>query len=150
MTTMTSLDDRLRRLEDLELIRTLLHTYRERLDRNDLTGLAALFTPDAEWRGGSMRAAGGPPGILAMLRERFTEGVPDDDWHVIANPLIELDGDTAHVRSTYLVVNRGLDGVPLLRLLGEYDDDVVRLPDGSWLFARRHARIEMPPIGLVS
>lgn len=148
MTAQLSVLDRLRRLEDLEAIRDLFQTYRRCLDRRDLVGYSELFTEDGEWRGGSMRAEGGPPAILAMLRTHFGEGTPDADWHVVANPVVEVSGDRARASSTYLVVTRSPTGTPELRLLGQYDDELVRHPDGYWLFARREARVEMPPVGL--
>lgn len=147
-TSIMSLEERLRRLEDLEAIRSLFQTYRNHLDGRDLVGLSQLFAPDAEWHGGSMRATGGPAAILAMLEDRFGPEGQAQDCHIVANPVIEVTGDRARTTCTYLLIQPTPDGLPQLRMLGEYVDELVR--DGSrWLFARRVARVDIPAIGLV-
>jgi ketosteroid isomerase-like protein len=138
-------EERIRRLEDLEAIRELFHTYADLLDRRDLAGYSRLFTDDAEWHGGRMRARGGPPAILAMLRERYHQDEPADDRHLVANPVIRIEGDRARATSRYAVIGRGLDGRPELRLIGEYVDDLRRGEDGRWRFAYRQARVDLAP-----
>jgi ketosteroid isomerase-like protein len=149
MGTAVTIEERIRRLEDLEAIRDLFHAYRKLLDRRDLIGYSQLFTDDAEWHGGSMRASGGPPAILAMLRERYLPDEPADDRHLVVNPVIEVDGDHAHATSTYVVVGRAADGEPELRMVGEYVDELRRCENGHWRFARRQARVDIPPTGLL-
>jgi hypothetical protein len=51
--------------------------------------------------------------------------------HVVSNPLVDVAGDSAHVRA-YLVVYAGGS----IAILGAYEDEVVRTPDG-WRFAKR-------------
>lgn len=144
-----TLEERIRHLEDVEAIRDLFQDYRRLLDSRDLVGYSQLFTDDAEWHGGTMRATGGPAGILAMLQGRYTQGEPADDRHLVVNPVIEVDGDRAHATSTYVVVGRSGDGPPELRLVGEYVDELRRGEDGRWRFAHRQARVDIPPRGLL-
>lgn len=149
MGTAVTIEERVRHLEDLEAIRDLFQAYRTRLDSRDLVGYSQLFTDDAEWHGGTMRATGGPAGILAMLQGRYTQGEPADDRHLVVNPVIDIDGDQARATSTYVVVGRTVEGSPELRMVGEYVDDLRRGEDGRWRFARRQARVDIPPRGLL-
>lgn len=145
----TTLEQRLAHLEDLEAIRRLLYTYHARLDNRDFDGYAQLFTADGEWHGatGEVRASGGPGPIAAMLRSLYGEDAPRDSWHVCTNPVIDLDGDEARVRSTYVVLNRPAEGAATLRRIGEYVDHVVRDQDGRWRFRqRRSLSLAQPPV----
>jgi hypothetical protein len=66
---------------------------------------------------------------------------PGDDFHVVINPLIELDADDpdrARAEVTWLYVVKGDDGLPSPAKLGHYDDQLVR-EDGRWRFLRREA-----------
>jgi hypothetical protein len=66
---------------------------------------------------------------------------PGEDFHVVLNPLIDLDPadpDRARADVTWLYVVKGDDGGPALAKLGHYEDELVR-EDGQWRFARRVA-----------
>lgn len=80
-----------------------------------------------------------------MLRGRFTDGAPNGECNVVTNPVIELDGDRAHATSFGLVLRPGPDGVPAIRIIGYYVDDLVRAADGRWLFAIRRDYLNLPP-----
>ena len=51
-----TIEERLRRLEDLEEIRNLVKDYAKHLDVRDFEAYSALFTREGEWAGGSGRA----------------------------------------------------------------------------------------------
>ena len=51
--------------------------------------------------------------------------------HVVANPVVDIAGDTATVRA-YILLSHGEP----LSVVGTYEDDVVRTDDG-WRFAKR-------------
>jgi len=138
-------EERLRRLEDLAAIHELFRQYAARLDRRDLVGYSQLFADDGEWHGRNMNAVGGPKAVLAMLRGRFTDGEPNGECHILTNPVIELDGEKAHATSFGLVLRPGPDGVPAIRMIGYYVDDLVRAADGRWLFAIRRDYLNLPP-----
>ena len=66
---------------------------------------------------------------------------PGEDFHVVINPLIELDADDpdrAQAEVTWLYVVKGEDGAPALCKLGHYDDQLIR-EAGRWRFLRREA-----------
>ncbi|MFB0613593.1 nuclear transport factor 2 family protein [Aurantiacibacter poecillastricola] len=140
-----SLEQRVQRVEDELAIRRVIADYAAFLDRRDYEAYSNLFTPDGEWtkpEGGGQR---GRANIRAML-----EGVmgpansPNaENYHLVSNPRIELDGDRATATSRYIFVMRGPRGEPTPALTGIYHDDFVRR-DGQWKIARRIAEDIMP------
>ena len=109
---------RLRRLEDLEQIRRLFMEYKVVLDRQDFAAYADLFAEDGEFVAGP-GVAKGRAAIREMVEAMPASGLlgrdPGDDYHVIVNPLIELDPDDpdrAHAELTWLYVVKGDDASP--------------------------------------
>lgn len=140
-----TVEARLRRLEDLEEIRRLFMEYRRRLDEKDFPGYAGLFAEDGELIAGDYRARGHDE-ILGVLHDMLGRDLGErsrDDFHVVANPSIELDGDRATAASTWVYVVREEDGNPRVAMLGHYDD-VLRREGGRWLFERRDAALDIP------
>jgi uncharacterized protein (TIGR02246 family) len=139
------LEHRLRRLEDLEQIRALLMEYRRALDEKDFRAYAALFARDGVFSAGTMRATG-PDEIYALVEGMVGTLLTErggDDFHLVANVAIELDGDRATSTSTWAYVLRGEDDAPALAKLGRYEDELVR-EDGRWRFKHRHAPVDVP------
>jgi uncharacterized protein (TIGR02246 family) len=143
----TSIEARLARLEDLEQIRALFQSYQRALDGKDFRGYAALFARDGVFVAGDMQATGpeeihalvaGMPGTL--LTERS-----GDDFHIVGNVDITVDGDRASATSTWSYVVRTSEDEPLLARLGHYEDQLVR-EDGAWRFAHRAAPTDIPAI----
>jgi uncharacterized protein (TIGR02246 family) len=139
---------RLARLEDHEAIRRLLLDYRRHLDAKDFRAYADLFATDGEFvggPGGEIRAHG-REAIFALvdgMRGTLLTDSGGDDVHVAANEVIELDGDRAHVTSTWVYLVRGAGDVPEVSKVGRYDDVVTR-EDGRWRFLRREAPMDIP------
>jgi hypothetical protein len=139
----TDLEARLRRLEDLARIRQLFVDYKMILDKQDFAAYAALFAADGEFIAGS-QAAKGRAAIQALVEGMpgsLLGSGPGEDFHVVLNPLIDLDPadpDRARADVTWLYVVKGDDGGPALAKLGHYEDELVR-EDGQWRFARRAA-----------
>ena len=138
---------RLRRLEDLEQIRQLFVDYKMVLDKQDFAAYAALFAADGEFIASpqqGLQQAKGPAAIQALVEAMpgsLLGSAPGDDFHVVVNPLIELDAadpDRARAEVTWLYVVKGDDGLPALAKLGHYDDQLVR-EGGRWRFLRREA-----------
>ncbi len=136
-------ETRLRRLEDLEQIRRLFMEYKVVLDRQDFAAYADLFAEDGEFVAGP-GVAKGRAAIREMVEAMPASGLlraPGDDYHVIDNPLIELDPadpDRATAELTWLYVVKGDDGAPKLAKLGHYNDTLIR-EAGRWRFLRREA-----------
>lgn len=57
--------------------------------------------------------------------------------HLSANPVIDVDGDTATSELDFLVVSRGDDGRARSTLVGRYRDRLRRLDDGRWVITSR-------------
>jgi uncharacterized protein (TIGR02246 family) len=142
---MSSIEARLQALEDRDAIRALLAEYRRALDEKDFEAYADLFGDDGEFvtDGGTWR---GREEILTMLADFQAAGAlsmaAGDDRHLVANVEIEVDGDRARARSTWVYVTREGEG-PNLAMVGHYDDDLRRTATG-WRFARRAAPRDIP------
>jgi ketosteroid isomerase-like protein len=110
--------------ETRDEILQLLYRYNHAIDSGDAEGWAALFTDD-----GVFEVAGQVmSGREAMVG--FASGV-NGLRHVVANPVVEVVGDTATVQA-YLFAFGGTTMV----ISGSYEDQLVRKPDG-WRFAKR-------------
>ena len=138
---------RLRRLEDLEQIRQLFVEYSRVLDKQDFAAYGALFAADGEFVASppqGLQQAKGPAAIQALVEAMpgsLLGSEPGADFHVVVNPLIELDAadpDRARAEVTWLYVVKGDDGLPALCKLGHYDDQLIR-EAGRWRFLRREA-----------
>jgi SnoaL-like domain len=141
---MTSIEERLQRLEDAEEIRTLVQQYRQHLDDHDLVAYGWLFAEDGEWLGGTGYGKS-PAGITAMLTERLPPRTGDrqSSWHLLTDPVITVNGDRAIGQLTWAWVGRGEGDVPVMRLLGHYEDSYVRR-NGRWRFQSRIAHTDIP------
>lgn len=140
-----TVETRLRRLEDLEEIRRLVMDYRRHLDADDLLSYSRLFTENGEWLGNTGYGKG-PDGIRMMLEERLPRNphAPGATrYHLVSDPVIDLDGDTATGEVSWALVARGANDVPELRLFGHYIDTYAR-EDGRWRFLRREAHTDIP------
>ena len=133
-----TLETRLRRLEDLEEIRQLLLEYARRLDAADFLGYAELFTADGVLNAQLGRAEG-REAIVALLQERLGTN-PDRPrkpaFHLVGNPDIRVDGDTATSTVLWAYVTHDSEGFPMILQLGHYRDTLAR-DDGAWKFRCR-------------
>jgi uncharacterized protein (TIGR02246 family) len=149
MTPMTdaTIEARLRRLEDLEEIRGLFQAYQRALDGKDFRAYAALFARDGVFVAGDMTATG-PEEIFALVDGMVGTLLTTrtgDDFHLVSNVAITLDGDRASASSTWSYVVRDADDEPQLAKLGHYEDQLVR-EDGAWRFAHRAAPTDIPAL----
>ena len=120
---------------DRDAIRDLLARYTYNGDRGRVAELAACFASDGvlEFPGNRVQ---GPAAIEQALRGGEREARLTFVRHHITNPLIEVDGDAAAVRSYFAVTsNNGPDHS------GTYDDELIRTARG-WRFARRRVRVD--------
>jgi uncharacterized protein (TIGR02246 family) len=142
---LNALEARVQRLEDREAISALFMRYRHCLDEKDFSGYAALFARDGEFvaAGGSASGREQIEQLVDGMRGSLLTVAAGDDLHIVVNPDIELDGDRATARSTWIYVVRDDEGGPSLCKVGHYEDDLVR-EEGEWRFARRFAPMDMP------
>ncbi len=138
----TSLEARLQRLEDLEAIRQLFVDYGHHLDHEEFAEYGALFADDGEVLLGPIGRATGPEAIEALMR-RTLEGRGGGSFHVITNPIINLDGDRATTEVMWTVVSRDDQDRTSVSMLGRHRDTLVR-QRGEWKFLRREGFIDIP------
>jgi ketosteroid isomerase-like protein len=110
--------------EDRDEILQLLYRYNHAFDSRDAEGWADTFTDDAVFDAAG-QVMSGREELVA-----FASGV-GGRRHVVANPLVEVAGDTATVRA-YLFLFQGTT----LARTGSYEDELMRTPAG-WRFAKR-------------
>ncbi len=125
-----TLEERIRRLEDIEDIRRLRNKYHASLNESRYENCRALFTDDAVVELGYLARYEGidaiDRGFRAMgERERFfiKQFIHSHD--------VEVDGD-AGTGTSYLEARYGRFGVSYV-VAGRYDDTYVRV-DGVWKF----------------
>jgi SnoaL-like domain len=120
-------------LEDKEAIRELFSEYCFRMDEFRFSELGSLFTADGEWIA-PYAWARGPDDIAALM----ARNIPTEPRrkHFIMNSLIQLDGDRATARTSYLVVLQATGAGLVPSVAGTYEDVLVRTPDG-WRFRER-------------
>lgn len=127
---LADLQRRVRRLEDIEAIRTLRNQYHSCINDGRYTDIAALFTPDAVVELGYLARY---EGIAAI--DRGFRGMGEREKFFIKqfihSHLVEVDGDRG-TGTSYLEARYGRYGVSYL-VSGRYDDVYVR-QDGQWLF----------------
>ena len=132
-----------RRSDDIVEIQQLLYRYARAIDAKDWKALGDVFTPDARIDYAVERGAElsfqelGPWLARAMAIFKVTQ-------HVVTNPLVELEPDTARCTSyltgTHLQVRR--DGVETRTTEGSvYRDELVRTRAGWRIQARRLERV---------
>ncbi len=143
-----TLEERLRKLEDIEEIRSLLTAYGRLLDERDLAAYAALFARNGTWTGPYIGSAEGPQAIQALLEKNLSAvagAEPAGAHHIMSNMAIETAADTAKAWSRWTYVVPGQERKPGLALSGHYDDVLVR-EDGRWRFKSRVVSGDLPGV----
>jgi 3-phenylpropionate/cinnamic acid dioxygenase small subunit len=134
---------RVRRLEDVLEIQRLLVDYGAHLDARDLRAYSRLFCEDGMWTGATGTAVG-PDAIREMLEANLPPNPPapgETTWHLMANPIVDVDGATARARTMWVLLRRDAGDRPGLAVSGHYEDELVR-EGGRWLFRRREAFVD--------
>jgi ketosteroid isomerase-like protein len=129
----------LQEISDRLEIQDLLARYSDAIDRHDLDSLDPLFTEDAVI---DYSEFGGPRGTLATVKAFLAEVLPlhAGHYHLVGSTIVDLDGDTAAVRSICHnpMVLHGSEDRQQLYLCGLwYRDKMVRTPAG-WRIRERY------------
>ncbi len=141
-----SVEARVRRLEDVDAIHSLLVHYGRALDKRDFKAYGALFAQDGSWKGG-MGTATGPDEIAKMVAAGFDRMAPSlyqSSNHVMSSFDVDIKGDTATAWSRWTWVVVGASGKPQTERAGHYEDTLVR-ERGQWKFKSRQAFTEINP-----
>jgi hypothetical protein len=124
---------RIDELMDREAIRQCLSNYCRGLDRLDAELAKSAYHDDA--RDDHQAYVGSGHGLVDWANEYHVATF--SAWqHVIANNVIELDGDTAHSETYYFLAARMKDTNELHMGGGRYIDRLERR-DGRWAIAAR-------------
>lgn len=134
--------------DDERLIIRRLHTYSHTIDAPNREGWLDCFTHD-----GTFRASGTGPGqpefkvtgrdaltTFIIKHGRRPEGLHLQ--HLMFQPLVDVNGDTATCRAYFLVLSGESGGPTVVRMFGHYADRLLRCPDGEWRFVERAAHTE--------
>jgi 3-phenylpropionate/cinnamic acid dioxygenase small subunit len=118
----------------------LLYRYAELVDAGDFDGVGELLGR-GNFQGVTGREA------IAKLFATTTRRFPDHGntprtRHLVLNPIVDVDGDTATARSTFCVVQRTEIVVLQPIVVGRYSDAFGRDEDG-WYFRGRAVEVEM-------
>lgn len=125
--------------DDATAITNELFRYAELIDAGRFTGLGELME-HCTFRYGDQDAPG-PSGAAAIAESyrsmviTYADGTPRTR-HVTTNPIVELDGDVARVRSVYTVLQQVPDSPMQSIISGRYHDTLRRI-DGRWRFTER-------------
>lgn len=121
-------------------ITELLYRYAELIDAGDFDGVGELLG-----RGGFMGVTGATAiaKLFATTTKRFPEhGNTPRTRHLVQNPIVDVDGDTAAARSTFCVIQQ-TDSVSLQPIVvGRYFDTFAR-DESGWHFTERKVDIQM-------
>lgn len=136
-----TLDERIRRLEDIEALKQLKSLYAGYCDDDyDAEKLASLFTSDAVWDGGPLGRCEGRDSIRAYFGAA-PRALPFAIHHVM-NPVITVDGDRATGKWHLWQPCIHAAGSTALWIAGRYADE-YRRENGVWKFAKVTFRLTM-------
>jgi len=130
---------RLHRIEDQLAIERLLMQYGAALDSRDFAAYSQLFAANGSWSGG-LGTFKGPATIKAAMEKAFSAPsapAAGGSFHVLTNPLIEVQGDRATALSRWTFFTT-VEGKPTPTLAGRYEDTLIK-ENGSWKFLSRVA-----------
>jgi ketosteroid isomerase-like protein len=132
---------RLRLLEDVEAIRRLKAAYCEACDDDhDGDAVAALFAPDGVWHDTRIGPCEGHAAIKAHFGAIRASGRIARSSHMVTNPVIDVDGDTASGRWSLLMQYTDPND-ERWRIVGFYRDRYERY-EGRWRFRRLEAYVQ--------
>ena len=154
---MAQLEARLERLENLESIRDSLHRYAHSIDYGRQSDWVDCFTQDGRFvfkflpgkspypgpepAGGAVFAFQGSAELTGFI-QGHSRAPQVFHKHLMIEPLIDLQGDTAHVSSYFVLMLEMEDGSRDVFTFGRYLDVMRRGPDGRWRFLERVAEVE--------
>ena len=133
-----SVETRLQRFVDKEEIQSVLLEYGRSLDARDFAAYSGLFAADGEWVGG-FGSVKGPANIKAFMEKNMGTGAnTTNNYHLLSNFVIKVNGDTATAWSRWAFVQPQQAGGAVIAQAGRYDDTFVR-EKGQWKFKKRTA-----------
>ncbi|MEM8708376.1 MAG: nuclear transport factor 2 family protein [Actinomycetota bacterium] len=126
-------------MDDVAACMNVIHRIAEAMDAADFATLQPLLD-HASLVDGASGAVLAEGGAAAVAHFRSIVKVHDDGtWrtkHVTTNPIVDIDGDTASIRSMYTVFQQTAT-IPIQAIIaGRYHDSFRRI-DGAWHLTER-------------
>ncbi len=137
-----SLDERLRRLEDILAIQQLFIDYGLALDAGDLETYAQLFATQGTINLGPIGRATGRTEIKALMAQTL-EGLVGSSFHIVSSPQINVHGDRAISQVMWTVIHRDKNGQPQVTMIGKHHDELIR-ENGEWKIQTRKGTVDIP------
>lgn len=137
-----SLDERLRRLEDILAIQQIFIDYGLALDAGDLDRYAQLFAIQGTVNLGPIGRATGRSEIQALMAQTL-EGLVGSSFHIVSSPQINLHGDIATSQVMWTVIHRDKNGQPQVTMIGKHHDELIR-ENGEWKIQTRKGTVDIP------
>lgn len=126
-----TLEDRIKRLEDIEAIKRLMSTYCYHADNRDGDNWSEVFAEDGVFETDLWGSTEGRKAIRALQHRSFA-------IHYNTNGIIDIDGDKANGKWLLLMpcsFDTAEGGKRAVWAAAKYDNDLVRV-GGKWLFKR--------------
>lgn len=133
---MSSLEQRIRKLEDRAEIQDLAAAYFRATDDDDFDVLAACFTSDARFSASGFDGGKGREGVLAFLRS--ARSAMQQTVHTPNYVHIDFQGNDAALGLVMAHVEIGIGGTTVFGAV-RYSDE-YRREDGAWRIASRVMR----------
>lgn len=129
-------------LEDVHAIKRLKHAYCFAIDEGRYEEWVGLFTDDGEFVRDNGDTYEGHEELLGFATEGFDTAF-EHSAHIVTNPLVEVDGDSATGQWYLLLFYRAASGnVGVTQ--AKYDDE-YRCIDGEWYVARSAVTYGLTP-----
>ncbi len=125
-------------------ITELLYRYAELIDAGDFDGVGQLLgrATFAGTRSSQVSGAAAIASLFATTTRRYPDTGTPRTRHLVLNPIVEVDGQTATARSTFCVV-QATETVSLRPIVvGRYLDR-FSCDDAGWYFSERRVDVEM-------
>ena len=137
-----TLEERLRRLEDILAIQQLFIDYGLALDAGDLDAYAQLFATQGTVNFGPIGRATGRTEIRALMAQTL-EGLVGSSFHLVSSPQINLNGDSATSQVMWTVIHRGKNGQPQVTMIGKHHDELIQ-EKGECKIQSRQGTVDIP------
>ena len=126
-------------MDDVAGCTNVIHRIAEAMDAADYLSLRLLLEHAdlVDGASGTVLASGGEAAVAHF--QSIVKVHDDGTWrtkHVTTNPIVEIDGDAASIRSMYTVFQQ-TDTIPIQPIIaGRYHDTFARI-DGTWWITER-------------
>ena len=131
--------------DDRADIRDLLIRYASGIDRRDWALFRTVFTVDCVVDYGAIGAWTGIDELTEFMDSTHT--MFGHTLHRMSNDAVVVAGDRASARSYVDALQMAPDGMTGVNGIGNYDDELVRAPDGWRIARRRFTTVRVAAVG---